>query len=289
MTIWSHAALAAVPTLPFLDLAPEPNQHAGDVSVDSSGRPSSASIWIRRFLTATAAALIGLAATPDLTLAETGVYVGLSDGSQFAAPQKWNDYFCVDGESCAVGDVNGDGSADIIAFQHGRTSPAENGVYVGLSDGSQFAAPQKWNDYFCVDGESCAVGDVDGDGSADIIAFQHGRTSPAETGVYVGLSDGTHFAAPEKWNDYFCVDGESCAVGDVNGDGSADIIAFQHGKTSPAETGVYVGLSDGSQFVAPEKWNDYFCVYGERCAIGDVDGDGLTDVVAFNHGKPSSS
>jgi hypothetical protein len=166
--------------------------------MDTNRYSSSASTWIRRLLTATAATLIGLAATPDLALAKEGeVLVGLSDGGGFADAGKSSiSSFCLNSEACAVGDVNGDGRADIIAFQHGRPGTAETGVYVGRSevsiDGStgarrvRFGPPEKWNDYFCVYGEKCAVGDVNDDGRADIIAFQHGWTG---TGVYVGLSE----------------------------------------------------------------------------------------------------
>ena len=163
-----------------------------------------------------------------------------------------------------------------IVFQHG--SATDTGVYVGLSDGAHFAPAQKWNDYFCVGDEWCAVADVNGDGKADIIVFQHG----SGTGVYVGLSDGARFAPAQKWNDYFCVGDEWCAVADVNGDGKADIIVFQHGSG----TGVYVGLSDGARFAPAQKWNDYFCVGNEWCAVADVDGSRLADVLAYKTPPP---
>jgi FG-GAP-like repeat len=296
MVIRSHDVPAAVPTLPSLDLPPELKQRAEKNSKDSNSRSSSASSWVRRLPTVAAATLIGLAATADLTLAKEGeVSVGLSDGGRFADAQKWNNYFCVSSERCAVGDVNGDGRADVIAFQHRKR--AESGVYVSLSElwlidartgkpRFRFGAPQKWNKsfpFFCTEDdnglsgdlyraypEECAVGDVNGDGKADIIAFQHGITG---TGVYVGISDGTQFAAPQKWNDYFCVNDERCAVGDVNGDGRADVIAFQHRNPGTDRTGVYVGLSEvwltdaktGTRrfrFAAPQKWNGAMVKFG---------------------------
>jgi hypothetical protein len=210
-----------------------------------------------------------------------------------------------------IGDVNGDHKADITAFEHGQGGGF--GVYVSLSNSTfsgraNFAARGLWADGFCFSTEECAVGDVNGEGKADIIVFQHG------TGVYVGLSevwlrealppyrDYVRFSFDGQWADGFCFSTEECAVGDVNGDGKADIIVFQHGYPGSPKTGVYVGLSDvwllpskpQLRFATPfQKWHDNFCVwhrddkseYADQCMVGDVNGDDLTDIVAFNHGK----
>jgi hypothetical protein len=256
-------------------------------------------------------AIIVITTFVSSVLAEDGqIFVGTSDQTKFVSTG--SSVLAVQpvqaGASFLVGDVNGDGKADIVVFQHG--TQAGTGVYVGLSNGSSFAPAQKWNDYFCVVGEECAVGDVNGDGKADIVVFQHGTQTG--TGVYVGLSNGSSFAPAKKWNDYFCISTSSpsnpdpnnpsfgfrseevCAVGDVNGDGKADIVVFQHGTQTG--TGVYVGLSNGSSFAPAQKWNDYFCVSpnvngtgAERCAVGDVNGDGKADIVVFQHGTQAGT
>jgi hypothetical protein len=187
--------------------------------------------------------------------------------------KQWSGYFCVTGEECRTADVNGDGRADAIAFNHGNNGGTA--AFVGLSNGSAFGSPQEWSGYFCVAGEACAVADVNGDGRADAIAFNHSNNGG--TGVWVGLSDGTKFGAPQQWNSYFCVGQEICKTADVNGDGRADLLAFNHGWNG---TKVYVALSNGSSFGAPQAWSNYFCVTGETCQVGDVNGDGRADVVA---------
>jgi hypothetical protein len=179
-------------------------------------------------------AIIVITTFVSSVLAEDGqIFVGTSDQTKFVSTG--SSVLAVQpvqaGASFLVGDVNGDGKADIVVFQHGTQTGT--GVYVGLSNGSSFAPAQKWNDYFCVSpnvngtgAERCAVGDVNGDGKADIVVFQHG--TQAGTGVYVGRSNGSSFAPAKKWNDYFCVgQQEACAVGDVNGDRQADVIAFR--------------------------------------------------------------
>jgi hypothetical protein len=143
--------------------------------------------------------------------------------------------------------VNGDGKADIVAF-------GQDGVWVSLATGDgSFAAPKLVLDDF---GASAAAGgwssqsqyprelaDVNGDGMADIVAF-------GQDGVWVSLATGGgNFAAPKLVLDNF---GASSAaggwssdsqfprvLGDVNGDGRADIVGFAyngvwvaHGNTS---------------------------------------------------------
>jgi hypothetical protein len=210
----------------------------------------------------------------------------MSNGSTaFESSQSLPNRFCLEGEECVLGDVNGDRKADIVAFEHGRNG--RFGVYVSRSassrlGGARFLPRQNWsrgND-FCVPREECAVGDVNGDGRADIIVFVHGPRGAAQ--VYVGLSDGTGRFEPQPWHPGdFCIAGEHCAVGDVNGDRNADLIAFQYGKPLDPNTGVYVALSDGLGFV--QKSNDHFCVAAESCAVGDANGDGNADIIAFEH------
>jgi hypothetical protein len=180
----------------------------------------------------------------------------------------WNNY------KTLIGDVNGDGRADIIWNATGD----KNRVYVALArpDGTfqvftpfQDHAGAGWNNY------KTLIGDVNGDGRADIIWNSSGNTNR----VYVGLgkADGTFQFLPFQdhagagWNNY------KTLIGDVNGDGRADIIWNSSGNTNR----VYVGLgkADGAfQFLpfqdhAGAGWNNY------KTLIGDVNGDGRADII----------
>ena len=222
---------------------------------------------------------------------DSDVYVALSTGKQFGAGQKWQDYFCTLQEVCAVGDVNGDKKADIISFVRTNNAANDSDVYVALSTGTAFGAAQKWQDYFCTLQEVCAVGDVNGDGKADIISFIRTNNGAGDSDVYVALSDGTKFGAAQKVRSYFCTLQEVCAVGDVNGDKKADIISFVRTNNGIGDSDVWVALSDGTKFGAAQKWQDYFCTLQEVCAVGDVNGDKKADIISFvrtNHAANNS-
>ncbi|MGC4897588.1 FG-GAP repeat domain-containing protein [Micromonospora sp. DT31] len=201
------------------------------------------------------------------------VYASTSTGNSFAGTSvKWNDFFSIGGETASTGDVNGDGRDDIVTFAHGNTGD----VYVALSDGSAFTSPGKWHEWFAPGAEIAAVGDVNGDGKDDIVAFTHNGTAD----VYVALSNGSSFVGTAvKWHDFFSIAGEFPALGDVNGDGKDDIITFTQGPASASD--VIIALSNGTSFGAPQKWHDLFAVGAEQPRVGDINGDGKDDIVTF--------
>ncbi|ASW53787.1 VCBS repeat-containing protein [Plantactinospora sp. KBS50] len=215
--------------------------------------------------------------TPGSSNAATAgdVYVELSTGTTFCCGAKWHDWFAPAGEIPAVGDVNGDGKDDIITFTHNNLAD----VYVALSTGTTFTPAQKWHDWFAPTGETPAVADVNGDGKADIITFTQGTTTTAD--VYVALSTGTTFQPAQKWHDLFSLTGEQPRVGDINGDGKADIVTF----TCNPDADVYAATSTGTTFTGTTiKWHDHFCLTGEHPYLGDVNGDGKDDLIVFTQG-----
>src|SRR5215210_7245007 len=92
---------------------------------------------------------------------------------------------------------------------------------------ADFGGGRVWSHNFCLGGEVCTTGDVNGDGKADLITFvRDSRPGIDHAAVYVALSDGTKFGDGTHWNGYFCAGQEVCKVGDVNGDGKADLVTF---------------------------------------------------------------
>src|SRR5262245_51418069 len=141
-----------------------------------------------------------------------------------------------------VGDFNGDGFDDAIAFVRNTDTDLQGDAYVALSTGGRVAPAQKGSDWICVGYEFCSVGDFNGDQRDDVIAFvRNNDLGPAQGDVWVALSTGTGFALAEKWSDWICVAEEVCAVGDFDRDYIDDIIAFSRNATG-AQGDAYVAV-----------------------------------------------
>lgn len=118
-----------------------------------------------------------------------GAYVSLSSGSGFSAPSLWVNNFGhnaggwrVASHPRILADVDGDSRSDIVGFGNA-------GVYVSLSTGFGFSAPQLERNNFGnnaggwrTDRHPRFMSDVNGDSKADIVGF-------GNAGTYVSLSD----------------------------------------------------------------------------------------------------
>jgi len=216
--------------------------------------------------------------------AEGDVFVALSTGTEFGGGARWDTFFCVADEVCGVGDFNGDARDDIVAFARGDEDDTAFGdVFVALSDGAAFGAGTLWRDRFCTGAAVCATGDFDGDGRDDVVSFvRSSQSGEAEGDVLVALSTGLQFDPVSRWATFFCVEDEVCGVGDFNGDGRDDIVAFRRTTSAGDPQGhVFVALSKGFTFGPGMRWETFFCINQEICRTGDFDGDGQDDIAAF--------
>ena len=174
---------------------------------------------------------------------EGRVYVALSTGTSFQAPTVWHGFFAVSTfERPRAGDVNGDGRTDILTFA--TDSPTAFGdVYVAVSDGTRFTDlsgnpnnSTKWHDFFAIrPEEQIRIGDLDGDGRDDFFTF----LPPPFNQCYTTLSQGTQMGPNVLWPENVgLLASDRFSVGDVDGDGRADIVVFAQG-----EGRVYVSLA----------------------------------------------
>lgn len=178
----------------------------------------------------------------------------------------------IGGVSVAAGDINDDGIPDIAVAQG-----AGGASQVKLFDGETldefhtfFAFPTSFTG-----GISVALGDVNGDGLADIITGA-GQGGAPQVKVFSG-SDASLIAS------FFAYDvsfqgGVTVAAGDVDADGEVDIIT---GAGAGTGGGPLIKIFNGidlelrySFFAFPQGFRG-----GVRVAAGDINGDGAAEIV----------
>jgi FG-GAP-like repeat len=138
-----------------------------------------------------------------------------------------------------IGDLDSDGRNDIVyGGQIGHTPPPEASVMALMNRGDRFESRQLLNGFRAGDIE---VGDVTGDGRTDIVT--HTWNSPAAVTLLEQLHGGAyrHRELNVAWVDHHVGVG-SVAIGDLTGDGFADIAfsaANRVGVLSQSPRGTY--------------------------------------------------
>jgi hypothetical protein len=184
----------------------------------------------------------------------------------------------------SAGDVNGDGIADVIvgAPLHDNVAPDAGSAYVYFGGTSPNAFPDltlAGEDPSEAFGISVGSGDVNGDGSPDLIVgavgYADGGAGAGQVFVYFGgpgLDDVVDWSIPGA-------PGEGLGArvswaGDVNGDGYGDIIASTYIEGNAY---VYYGGAAPNSVADLTLNNDSF---QSVSGAGDVNGDGYADVIA---------
>ncbi|MEM6381296.1 MAG: FG-GAP-like repeat-containing protein [Pseudomonadota bacterium] len=197
-----------------------------------------------------------------------------------------------------VGDVNGDGRVDIIAFVGGDATDTEKVIVLfGQSSGSFAGVAHTFDGIggsWWADREKF-IGDVNGDGFDDIIALTGGNIDNGQSinhvNVWFGSQQGTFTLGQQTMDgpngsansaiaNIWWVTREKF-VGDFNGDGHTDILGLIGDSTNNAY--VWFGQSDGSFVAGPSTQTELAGVdwVGRQKFTADINGDGRTDIVAL--------
>ncbi len=171
----------------------------------------------------------------------------------------------------AIGDISGDGKADMVVANFGSTN-----MSVFINTGTGTFKPKR--DYTTGSGPNAvAIGDLNGDGRADLVVSNISATT-----VSVFMNTGTGAFAAKT--DYTAGTGPAWSIiGDLNGDGKNDIAAANSGGSN-----VSILLNRGNGTFATAV-NYTTGSAPQAVAAGDFNGDGRLDLVTANYSSTNIS
>jgi hypothetical protein len=174
-----------------------------------------------------------------------------------------------------VGDLNGDGKADLI----GQGSLGGVQILLGNGDGTFTMKPP----LATVGQQTVILGDLNGDGIPDIVVAAAGThrsdtTFPDIVSVVMGNGDGTFAIAPTYALPQFP---GSVIAADLNNDGKADLVAAFFAAHSD-EGGFATLLNLGTSFDAPVVTSVIPPLFPLSLVAADFNGDGRIDLACTN-------
>src|SRR3954463_13806926 len=223
-------------------------------------------------------------ATANISPAGIGILIGTGNGGFAAAPASpIPDGSNTFPQGLAVGDLNGDARPDIAVANH--TSNTVNVLLGSGSSGTVGFLPAVGSPFPTANGAAAgngpaniAIGDVNGDGKPDLATANE---SSNNSSVFLGNGLGrfVHMTGSPFSTGSISL---GVAVGDLNGDGLADVTVANRGTPSR----INVLLSTGSSLVAGPS----LTVPSPNSVIAaDLTGDGRLDLAATKFGSPGGA
>ena len=211
----------------------------------------------------------------------TAWYRRLSDGAAFGKPATASTDAGDAGDIFLLGDVSGDGRADLVYGEFVSATQVRWRVRKATSSGTgTFGAATVWREDAGDVGDIFRLADLNDDGRDDLA---YGRPLASDTiRWYARLSSGIVFGAWSIWRDDAGDEGDYFFLADGDADGDADLI---YGRpVSATQVSWYGRKSNGTGFGDYSTWRDDAGDKGDLFYVGDVSGDSDADLV---YGRPA--
>ncbi|MGW7201026.1 FG-GAP-like repeat-containing protein [Streptomyces chryseus] len=210
---------------------------------------------------------------------------GIASGANLPLPSGLDEE-SVMGSGVAAGDFNGDGRNDVTVT--GRT---QTRTYFGAFTRSGASARQQTENLGST--TNVVAGDLSGDGVAERLYPRFTSDDPAGAIAYIRWTGGSTYATTELTG----ADGDTAAVGDINGDGFGDLVVgdaldpggdrtgghkggqltvWYGGPTGPTPTQRPTVVHQDTPGVPGS--GESADGFGVSVAVGDIDKDGYADV-----------
>ena len=220
---------------------------------------------------------------------DRNIYVFYGNGNIVAGWPQAMQYSCAHGVAPAVGDINNDGILEIVAVDYTGIVYAWDANGALLNGWPKFAdsqIPGPGDPYISLHA-SPVLGDLDGDGTLEVIAIREAQYSPEGRRVmlYVWNGQSGNLLWSHLLPDYHWWGRESPpvepALGDIDSDGTLEIVIITMGASIYEEQSqVYIFKADGS---LTEHW---VIPRGSHAGplLVDLDQDGKSEIIATEIG-----
>ncbi len=179
-----------------------------------------------------------------------------------------------------AGDINGDGKTDLVFIFNSTNDGLVVRTKMSNGDGTFVEYQDILGDGNGVHEYPTLIGDVNGDGKSDLIFIFNSNNDGLTIRTKMSNGDGTYTEYQNILHDGDGVHTYPTLAGDVNGDGMTDLI-FVGQNWSGAGLNIRTKMSNGDGTFSEyyEVLGDGSMVHSYPTLIGDVDGDGKSDLI----------